>query len=194
MKDGCLLLYCGKIEPVQSGYRWILTYNLVHVPACSPNSASGLDAQIARFCQVLADWRNFDDEGAECLCYVLDHQYTDAALKLANLKGNDYYRVRYVADSCREAGGFCVLLASLHKVVTFMNDEGGEEDAESELRLNHIVDVEGVVLREALLIPEHYLLQEELYDSRDPDNQTGGEYMGNQHAEFEQFYNDTVRS
>jgi hypothetical protein len=124
----------------------------------------------------------------------LDHQYTDAALKLANLKGDDYYRARYVADSCGEAGDFCVLLASLQRVVTFLNDEGGREDEESELRLKRIVDVEGFVLRDSLLIPEDYLLQEGLYDSRDPDNQTGGEYMGNQHAEFDQFYNDTVRN
>jgi hypothetical protein len=75
-----------------------------------------------------------------------------------------------------------------------MNDEGGEEDAQSELRLDRIVDLEGFTLRESLLIPDEYLLQQGLYDSRDPDEQTGGEYMGNQHAEFDQFYNDTVRS
>ena len=150
--------------------------------------------KIAHFCQTFAEWRNLGEEGPQCLCFVLDHQYTDAALKLANLKGDDYYRARYIADSCGEAGNFCVLLASLQRVVTFMNDEGGREEAESELRLKRIVDVEGFILRDALLIPEYYLLQEGLYDSRDPDHQTGGEYIGNQHAEFDQLYNDTVRS
>ena len=187
---GSLLL--GKIEPVQFGCRWTLIYNLINASPRLPPSAAGLDVQISRFCQTLAKWRDLN-EGPECLCYVLDHQYTNAGLKLGNLKGHDYCRARHVADSCTEAGDFCVLLASLQKVVSFMNDEGGQEDAQSELRLDRIVDLEGFMLRKSLLIPEDYLLHQGLYDSRDPDNQTGGEYMGNQHAEFDQFYNDTVR-
>jgi hypothetical protein len=126
------------------------------------------------------------------LCYALDHQYTVASLNLANLKGDDYNRARYVADGCREAGGFCVLLANLSMVVTFPNDEG-DDDRKSHLQLNRIVDMEGFVLKESLLISTDYLLQN-LYHSRDPDSQTGGEYMGNQHADIDQIYNDTVRN
>ena len=122
----------------------------------------------------------------------MGHQYTDAGLRLANLKGDDYHQARLVADACSKAGDFCVLLASLQKVVTFMNDEGGEEDAESDLGLETIVDLEGYILGNSRSIPESFLLQQWLYDSRDPDNQRGGEYMGNQHAEINQTYNDTV--
>lgn len=165
----------------------VLTYNLINASSGPPQSAAGLDAQIDRFCQVLAEWRY---EGPECLCYALDYQYTDTGLKLASLKGNDYYRARYVVDSCGKASGFCVLLASLQKVVSFPNDEGGEE--ECELWLDRIVDIEGFTLRKSLSIAEECLLQR-LYDSRDPDNQAGGEHLGNQHANLKQFYNDTVR-
>lgn len=86
------------------------------------------------------------------------------------------------------------MLASLQKVVTFENDEGGEEDAQSELRLEHITDLEGFTLQKSLRIPENFLLQQSLYDSRDPDSQNGGEFLGNQHADIDQFYKNTVRS
>ena len=81
----------------------------------------------------------------------------------------------------------------MQKVVTFMNDEGGEENAESRIRLDTVFDLEGFILQNSLGIAENLILQHSLYDSRDPDNQRGGEYMGNQHGEIDQTYNDTVR-
>ncbi|MCJ1243689.1 hypothetical protein MMC30_000886 [Trapelia coarctata] len=181
-----------EIEPVQSGYRWILTYNLVKDTLSGfPQSAAGLDAQISRFCQALAEWRSLDG-GLACLCYAFDHQYTNAGFNLASLKADDYHRARYIVESCEKSGDFCVLFASLQKIVTFDNDEGGEENLNSGLRLERIVDKEGFMLREYLNISEDCLLQRGLYDSRDPDSQSGGEYMGNQHAEIEQLYDDRV--
>ncbi|MCJ1391367.1 hypothetical protein MMC18_004230 [Xylographa bjoerkii] len=161
-----------EIKPIQSGYRWVLTYNLTSASSGCPMSATELDVQLDCFCQTLA--------------------YTDAGLKLAELKGDDYYRACYVANACRKVGDFCVLLASMQKVVTLPNDEGGEENAQSELRLNRILDLEGFALQKSLTIPEDFLLQPWLYGSRDNDEQHGGEYLGNQHADFDQYYNDSV--
>ena len=141
---------------------------------------------------MLAEWRGLDPR-PQFLCFALDYQYTDAGLKLANLKGDDYYRARYVANACSKADDFCVLLASMKKVVTFANDEGGEEDKESRIKLDHVVDLEGFKLSNPLTIADGYLLQEDLYDERDPDGQDGGGYCGNQHMEIDQYYNDTVR-
>lgn len=122
----------------------------------------------------------------------MDHQYTDAGLKLATLKGDDYYRARYVADACNKVGDFCALLASMQKVVTFPNGEEGEEYAKSFLRLDNIVDLEGHKLGTSLKIPNNILLQQRLYISRLHDSQIGGEYTGNDYANFDQLYNNTV--
>ena len=81
----------------------------------------------------------------------------------------------------------------MQKIVTFPNDDYGEDNAECELRINQIVDLELFMLRKSLAISESTLLQQELYDSRDPDQEDGGEYLGNEHADIEQFYSYKVR-
>ena len=179
-----------KIEPVTSGYRWVLTYNLINASTAIAQSAAGLDAQSDRFRQLLGEWRCLDDP--QCFCYALSHQYTDAALKFSSLKGEDYQRVRHVADACGKEGDFYVLLASMERVVTFMNDEGGDEDKEYKLSLPLIVNLEGFMLIRNLIIPDDFLLQRALYHDRYPERQAGGEYMGNQHNEMEHVYCDAV--
>ena len=156
-----------------------------------PQSAARLDHEIASFAETLSEWHNFD-QAPQCLCYAFDYQYTKGALKLATLKGDDYYQARFVADACNNVGEFCVLLASMVLIETWLNDDGGEDEKTFQLKVNNIVDLEGFVLQQGLNIPETFLLQDRLYKSRDPDERTGGEYMGNQHAEIDEVYRDTV--
>jgi len=136
------------------------------------------------------------DTGPQYLCYAFAHQYSDQDFKLTSLKSIDYYRARYVVDSCEKAGNFCVLFANLIRVKIFANDEEGMlADDEGELTLEHIVDIGGFRLRESLPVSEIHL-QDWLYDSstRDPDEQKGGGFMGNSYADIEQLYNNKVRS
>ena len=146
---------------------------------------------MAPLIQALAKWRNVQ-RGLECIGYALKHQYTGAGLRLSKLKGEDYYCARHVVDACHQAGGFCVLLASMEKIVTFPNDVGGEDYKTSELLLTDVRDLEGFTLSKSLVISEDVLLDQGLYDSRDYDHRHGGEYMGNQHAEIDHIYNNTV--
>jgi hypothetical protein len=150
-----------------------------------------LDLQSDRFRESLEEWRQLDPAPV-FLCYVLSHQHTEAGLKLASLKGKDSHRARFVADACSKAGDFYVLLASIKSVVTFSNDEGGDETKQSKLVIR-VVDLDGSVIAPRLIVPENAIMQE-IYKNRDPDERLGGEYLGNQHAEFEQSYHDTVRS
>jgi len=121
------------------------------------------------------------DTGPQYLCYAFAHQYSDQDLKLSSLKSNDYYRARYVIDSCEKAGNFCVLFANLIRVKISANDEEGtfadDEDNAEELTLKRIVHIGGFGLRELLPVSETHLLQDRLYDSRDPDEQKGGGYI-----------------
>ena len=74
-----------------------------------------------------------------------------------------------------------------------MNDEE-EREPDSQLYLTRIVDPEGFNLSvyQSLPILETALLQETDFEDRGPDFQRGGEHMGNQHAEIEQFLKDSV--
>lgn len=180
-----------KIEPVQSGYRWVLIYNLINTSSDFPPSAARLDAQTLSLCQTLTEWQSLEDP-PQFLCYALEYQYTGAGIKSAMMKSNDYNRVRFVADSGQKSGKFCVLLAKLQKVKSFTKDEGGEEEADTRLLLNDIMDLEGFNFEAILRISKDNILHYWLYQSRDPDAQHGGEYVGNQHEEIDQIYNDSV--
>ena len=114
--------------------------------------------------------------------------------RLASLKGHDKYRARHVAQSCAVHGEFYVLLANMSMHITDPNDENEDREKESELSVSHIVDLDGsnLSVHKSSYISETLLLQDMSYSDRTPDDQSGGEYMGNQHAENDQLFNDSV--
>ncbi|KAL8924487.1 MAG: hypothetical protein Q9172_002652 [Xanthocarpia lactea] len=179
------------IEPIQTGYRWVLAYNLInHSPG--PRSASALDAQIDRFTQALTRWQGLQDK-PRYLAYPLDHQYTKRDLKLAHLKGDDFYRARHVARSCEAHGEYYMLLGNMEMCITNQNSEEEMED-EAVLSLCRIVDPQGfnLLIHSTLSISTANLLRGQSYENREPDVQRGGNYLGNQYAEIDQFFNDSI--
>ncbi|KAL8707410.1 MAG: hypothetical protein Q9220_007555 [cf. Caloplaca sp. 1 TL-2023] len=180
-----------EIQPIQSGYRWVLAYNLINHSGASSQSAAALDAQIGRFTRALTRWQSLDDH-PNYLGYPLDHQYTDRALKLTHLKGNDFYQARHVVQSCAAHGEYYTFLGNVEMCVTNQNCEEEQED-ETQLSLCHIVNMEGDdLLYNKICISETNLLHGDSYEDRKPDVQCGGNYMGNQYAEIEQFFKDSV--
>ncbi|KAL8861958.1 MAG: hypothetical protein Q9178_001828 [Gyalolechia marmorata] len=180
-----------EIEAIQTGYRWVLAYNLInHSPG--PRSASALDAQIDRFTQALTRWQGLQDK-PRYLAYPLDHQYTKRDLKLAHLKGDDFYRARHVARSCEAHGGYYMLLGNMEMCITNQNSEEEMED-EAVLSLCRIVDPQGfnLLIHSTLGISTANLLRGQSYENREPDVQRGGNYLGNQYAEIDQFFNDST--
>lgn len=117
-----------EVKPVTSGYRIVLTYNLIHRP-----SAMLLGNRVnvtARLTSVLESWAGLckeafptpdqpvewfpDDEGAcpTALLYNLDHKYTPAELSFARLKGVDQARVAELRKACEQTD-FPVFLANI---------------------------------------------------------------------------------
>ncbi|KAG8526058.1 uncharacterized protein KY384_000820 [Bacidia gigantensis] len=181
-----------EIEPVQGGRRWVLTYNLIKINHQIDQSASMLDAQIQQTESVLRQWSSLDD-APQALVYALEHNYTNRGLTLAGLKGADYHRARHMTQSCALHGDFFTLLANLEMHVTDMNGEDCEE-TQSEYLLPHIVDVNGnnLSVHRSFRIPDSLFLDLPAYKDRDPDVQHGGNYTGNQYAEIEQYFKDSV--
>ena len=156
-------------------------------------SASRLGTQIATFARSLQEWKEFEDLPA--LCFDLGHQYTDAELRLVNLKGDDYHQARLIVDGCKDQGDFIALFANLERKVEDLNSEETRDDHDSWPYITRLVDADGWVIAHAneIYLQDRYLLRGDDHKDRDPDNQYGGEYCGNSYSEIHRFYRDTVR-
>jgi 2OG-Fe(II) oxygenase superfamily len=101
-----------QVKPVRSGYRVVLTYNLLlrDEPADSGIEADAtLVDGVARCLE-----EHFVASGADRLVYLLDHEYTRRGLDRSRLKGADARRVA-VLDAAAERAG-CELALALTDV------------------------------------------------------------------------------
>lgn len=114
------------IQPVTSGYRLVLTYNLVYSTSDFGHRASLLDDHKLNLGRVLSTWRSDwtkDPEGSEKLIYLLEHEYSEANISLDLLKGKDKSRLQFLAAACRDQG-FCLYFAHFEHT----KYEGAEEE------------------------------------------------------------------
>ncbi|KAH9464396.1 hypothetical protein MJO28_001931 [Puccinia striiformis f. sp. tritici] len=109
-----------EVLPVESGYRCVLTYNLAIQPGLARPAASTLGLQKEPLRKTLTTWlRNLTSSAEHShLYYILDHEYTQAAISPNGLKAEDYVRVQALRDLTAELP-FEVFLALLEK-----RDEG----------------------------------------------------------------------
>ncbi|KAL9594089.1 MAG: hypothetical protein Q9219_007223 [cf. Caloplaca sp. 3 TL-2023] len=179
------------IEPILTGYRWVLTYNLINQSQNAPQSASIQDQRVKELTQALTRWEDLDDD-THYLVYPLSHQYSDQNLKLAQLKGGDRDRVHHVTQACAANDGHYSFLCNMEMCVTDPNCEE-QMEKETALLLCRAVTTEGInLLPNNRNIAELNLLHGSSYQDRDPDVQRGGEYTGNQYAEIDQWFKDSA--
>jgi hypothetical protein len=153
-----------------------------------------LDSQIESLVQSLSNWENLQSPPYS-LAYPLVHQYTARNLSLSSLKGHDYQYARCLADSCARHGRFYLFLAQLEMYTSWPNDESSEDASihDRQRFLSHVCDLEGFRLSSVNVdISNTFLLDRISYTDREPDTRTGGEYVGNQHMDFEETYSDRV--
>ncbi|KAI9891013.1 MAG: hypothetical protein M1814_003364 [Vezdaea aestivalis] len=190
-----------EVEPVKSGCRWVLIYNLVNTSSLPQQTASVQHTRAQGFKKKLAKWRD-KEEGtrAKCLIYKLEHQCTVEGLTLDRLKGNDYHRARFVTQNDINLGQYHVFLANLELAVLHDGDDYSEIENEEDflsrgaLSLTRVVDSEGhdLLIKSELSVTRSALLQSMSYESREPDVEKEGEYYGNESAQPDQFYKDSV--
>ncbi|KAL9119935.1 MAG: hypothetical protein Q9187_003512 [Circinaria calcarea] len=117
------------VASITSGYRLVLTYNLVHSAPGVPQLAASLGNETLKLGNVLSLWKtSLENSYTTCpkmLAYMLQHKYTDANLRYDHLKGMDRLKAQYLKEACREQG-FCIILANLEHTVFGGCDE--EED------------------------------------------------------------------
>ncbi|KAL7917032.1 hypothetical protein ACQKWADRAFT_82283 [Trichoderma austrokoningii] len=184
-----------EIEPVQTGYRWVLTYNLIRVNTdneSSRTSAMVLDSQILGLRNALSSWETQQDP-PDFLVYVLDHQYTQRNLRLSFLEGRDYQRAGCLAEACKQHGKFYLFLAQLSTRDSWENDHEEYRDVTQQRYLHHVCSLEGFELSPLKVeIDETWLLNSFSYQQRNLDSRLGGGYLGNRCAEFVETYSDMV--
>lgn len=217
-----------EITEVMSGYRWVLTYNLANKASVPAPSATFLREDHRLLREVLVKWRRSlesDSPPSEKeLLYILEHQYTDASLKLTNLKGMDLVRAKVLNDVCQEAG-FCFYLASLEHTITgqpevdyaygndryydrYSEDEDDEDGEDEGYTGGHhdLGDVHDATLKLTRLadldggeIAEDINVNEQMIVQdkpfdREPDDEDYEGYMGNWGPTATHVYHDTVRN
>ncbi|KAL8773539.1 MAG: hypothetical protein Q9209_001644 [Squamulea sp. 1 TL-2023] len=99
------------VSKVKSGYRLVLTYNLMQQDYRAGHIPSAMDDHKQNLKEVLALWNRqlreqFSGQNNDCtwekLLYILDHEYSEANISTNQLKGKDQLRMRYLSDACCE--------------------------------------------------------------------------------------------
>ena len=100
-----------EVQPVTSGYRVVLTYNLLlsGSGATAPTPEPGETAELATCLE-----EHFAEQSR--LVYLLDHQYTARGMSWTHLKGVDAERVRALDAAARASGcEIALALADVHE-------------------------------------------------------------------------------
>ena len=174
---------------MESGYRLVLTYNLIRTDYQGPTSASALVEEKLKLHRILNDWKqrfNAGQPSLSKLAWILDHKYSEANLGLKNLKGHDDLLGHHVADIC-EKEGFTVMFASMTLTVYSYHD--GEE-REQVLSLSNVVEADGRLITNDASIKNEEIIQKDCFD-RYPD-EVESEETGNEGVDVTHFYHDAV--
>jgi len=91
-----------EVEPVRSGYRCCLVYNLRLDEGDAASLNLALDAQAQTLVAPLAALK--DERRGELSAVLLEHSYTEANTSLKNLKGNDVARAKALFGAAKETG------------------------------------------------------------------------------------------
>ncbi|KAI9836173.1 MAG: hypothetical protein M1837_003436 [Sclerophora amabilis] len=204
-----------EIKPVTSGYRFVLTYNLIHTVDGSFQSTSDLKDQNMRLGRSLTFWNTLIDKNYDVpvrLAFKLSHKYTQASLCLDNLKGHDLMRVNMLKDCCAE-GKFFIYLANLERrrfgschegyyPDVYPDDPDAEESIhgdfhklqevfDDDLTLNTVIDLSGSVIAEEICFEENDIMQANLF-SEGPQEEDYSGFTGNEGVSATHWYRHTV--
>ena len=136
-----------EVRPVRSGYRVVLTYNLLVAGDLTGAAASVAPRAVDELRSCLEE--HFAEESR--LVYLLDHQYTPRGLHWSRLKGVDGERVGALRAAARAADCEIVLaLAEVHETWScdepyrdrywYDEDEPDDEPDSSQLELGELLD------------------------------------------------------
>jgi hypothetical protein len=207
-----------EITEVTSGYRLVLTYNLINTiptnPATVPTALAGKMKELE---DALLFWKdNYKGNASDCptvLAHVLEHLYTSGTLSYAGLKGGDCVTGLCLSELSKKHG----FLFYLAKLELRLSGECGNEDNEQSWRelyekacknmepdmheitevteeyvkLRRIVELDGSKLLDRVPFDESQIVQDDPFPS-DPDDEDFSGPTGNAGVSATHFYHRSV--
>ncbi|KAF2209750.1 hypothetical protein CERZMDRAFT_100156 [Cercospora zeae-maydis SCOH1-5] len=207
-----------EVQEVTSGYRIVLTYNLVQIENPVPNlSALGTAQDFSDLKRALKYW-SASKTGP--VLHILEHKYTDVSLRLSAMKGADRSRVMALQQFA-EKYKYNLFLGSMEHERTGStgddfdphyrdnwyqdseeeesSDDGGyhviDEVCDQKTVLKRVVvpDEAGTQILTDVYVNEDVLLWDEAFTGeREPDEHEYEGYTGNAGAQATHWYRDTV--
>ena len=185
------------VEPVTSGNRLVLVYNLLQVSHGDLASSSLLLEEKRRLGRILAGWnRGITKPGAELpkfLLFQFGHEYTDDNLKFDSLKGLDKAKADYLRETCHQ-NNIGLYLSSMKRSVEGECEDGDhviEEVIEEKIELERMIDLDGNVIAQKIAVDEYDIVAEDPFE-RPYDDENYEGYTGNAGPSTTQYFNDTV--
>ncbi|KAJ9616980.1 hypothetical protein H2200_000701 [Cladophialophora chaetospira] len=130
-----------EVKPVTSGYRLVLTYNLVRLHISDegletpPTPLDDKDDLLVTLTKYSDEFQYSETSFPNFLVYRLEHQYTQASLRAELLKGGDLGRIQCLQQVADELG-FELYLATMEKEITKTDDQY----ANREWQMEHAFD------------------------------------------------------
>lgn len=179
-----------EVQPVTSGYRWVLTYNMALEPDQERPSAGLQQGHRGYLHDAVRQWltKAAGSDNLQRLIYALDHHYTEAALSLQGFKGRD----RALAKALRDVSAELPMdnfLGTLEKTTEgSCEDDCYDEDWHSldeiydtHFAISTLVDVDGVHLADDIELDEKSILQRDCFEDVDGEEINYEEgYAGNE--------------
>lgn len=193
-----------EVEPVRSGYRCCLVYNL-HLDKGDPGKLNLSLTHQAK--SLLAPLGGLKREcAAELSAVLLEHSYTEANLSLQHLKGNDHARAHALFAAAKKSGYTVHLaLVTYHKMgeldegggYDYYGDDEAENDGEESMgeiyeqsiSIGHWRDAcDRAVELGRYVIESDALITKENFGEGDPDEKESEGYTGNAGCTMDYWY------
>lgn len=182
-----------EIKPVQNGHRLVLIYNIIQTGNAGPKSAASFEKQDARIDNAVA--RLLASDKPRRILYFLEHDYSQANLRLDHLKGRDRAVAQSVEKACANNGCY-LFLCNITKRTTGMEESGYDDEdlyRGPKFAIDTLATSDGQVFASQVSLSRKDVLGRGPYGiNRTADSESEGEDTGNEGAPVEYRYYDSV--
>ncbi|KAG8162497.1 hypothetical protein KVR01_008262 [Diaporthe batatas] len=177
-----------EIRPIASGYRLVMTYNLVQPSGPTPSPGLFVEQQ-NQLRGLLRQWRSAMPSKSKMI-FRMEHKYSESSLSLQNMKGRDAQIIRCLKQACHETG-FYLLLALMTMTETEPDAYEGDDDEET-LQLDYVATLDGSCITRSVDVELSEILGPDPYKDRAADSEDEGDFTGNESAPSEFRYHDSA--
>ncbi|RYP65001.1 hypothetical protein DL771_008498 [Monosporascus sp. 5C6A] len=178
-----------EIKEITSGYRLVLTYNIIQEDGYKTSAGYFLRQQ-THLQSLIARWRS-EFPSTKRLVYRLEHKYSQQSLSLQHMKGRDKPLVHSLYDLCVK-NGFYLLLANMTKREKEGDYWSVSGEDENSLQLEYLCSCDGVQVATFFDIHIRDILGKNPYANRRPDSEDEGQFTGNESQPVECRYHDSA--